>query len=121
MPTVTETQNYLNAVKTPTIITPATLNGAIKTFVSSFGDARQQIAAWATLLQDSEMAEPDEVLRGKLQVMDATAIVMCRDNNIPLRVFNLTTAGSLLRIMRGEALGTLVDNGLEQMQEAVSD
>ncbi|MCZ6687443.1 MAG: UMP kinase [Gammaproteobacteria bacterium] len=63
----------------------------------------------------------DEVLRGKLQVMDATAIVMCRDNNIPLRVFNLTTAGSLLRIMRGEALGTLVDNGLEQMQEAVSD
>ncbi|MCZ6761734.1 MAG: UMP kinase [Gammaproteobacteria bacterium] len=63
----------------------------------------------------------DEVLRGKLQVMDATAIVMCRDNNIPLRVFNLTIAGSLLRIMRGEALGTLVDNGLEQMQEAVSD
>ena len=63
----------------------------------------------------------DEVLRGKLQVMDATAIVMCRDNNVPLRVFNLTTAGSLLRIMRGEALGTLVDNGLEQMQEAVSD
>ena len=63
----------------------------------------------------------DEVLHNKLQVMDATAIVMCRDNNIPLRVFNLTTAGSLLRIMRGETLGTLVNNGLEQMQEAVND
>ncbi len=63
----------------------------------------------------------DEVLNGKLQVMDATAIVMCRDNNIPLRVFNLTKAGSLLRIMRGEALGTLVDNGLEHIQEAACD
>ena len=63
----------------------------------------------------------DEVLRCKLQVMDATAIVMCRDNNISMRVFNLTKVGSLLRIMRGETLGTLVDNGLEQMQEAVSD
>ncbi|MCH8930876.1 MAG: UMP kinase [Proteobacteria bacterium] len=63
----------------------------------------------------------DEVLHGKLEVMDATAIVMCRDNNIPLRVFNLTKAGSLLRIMRGEALGTLVDNGLERMQEAACD
>ena len=63
----------------------------------------------------------DEVLHSKLQVMDATAIVMCRDNNIPLRVFDLTTAGSLMRIMHGETLGTLVNNGLEQMQEAVND
>ncbi|MCZ6912582.1 MAG: UMP kinase [Proteobacteria bacterium] len=63
----------------------------------------------------------DEVLHSKLQVMDATAIVMCRDNNIPLRVFDLTAAGSLMRIMHGETLGTLVNNGLEQMQEAVND
>jgi uridylate kinase len=43
-------------------------------------------------------------------VMDATAIVMCRDNNLPLRVFDLTTPGELLRIVRGEDVGTLVTN-----------
>jgi len=42
--------------------------------------------------------------------MDATAIVMCRDNNLPLRVFNLNNAGDLLRIARGEEVGTIVTN-----------
>ena len=42
--------------------------------------------------------------------MDATAIVMCRDNNLPLRVFDLTVPGELLRIVRGEDVGTLVTN-----------
>jgi uridylate kinase len=50
----------------------------------------------------------DKVLTDKLNVMDATAIVMCRDNRLPLRVFNLNNAGDLPRIVRGEALGTLV-------------
>jgi uridylate kinase len=63
----------------------------------------------------------DQVLHGKLQVMDATAIVMCRDNNIPLRVFNMKTEGNLLRIVRGEPLGTLVNNDVPEMQEAVND
>jgi uridylate kinase len=43
--------------------------------------------------------------------MDATAIVMCRDHNLPLRVFNLNAAGDLLRVARGEEPGTLVTNG----------
>ncbi len=43
-------------------------------------------------------------------VMDATAIVMCRDYRMPLRVFNLGTPGDLLRIVRGEDIGTLVTN-----------
>jgi uridylate kinase len=50
----------------------------------------------------------DKVLTDKLDVMDATAIVMCRDNRLPLRVFNLNNPGDLTRIVRGEELGTLV-------------
>ena len=55
----------------------------------------------------------DQVLSERLQVMDATAIVMCRDNGLPLRVFNLNTPGALVEIMRGADVGTLVDNGGE--------
>jgi uridylate kinase len=54
----------------------------------------------------------DKVLDDRLGVMDATAIVMCRDNGLPLRVFNLMNAGDLLRIVDGEDVGTLVANGL---------
>ncbi len=50
----------------------------------------------------------DKVLTDKLGVMDATAIVMCRDNHLPLRVFNLNEAGALMRIVGGEHVGTLV-------------
>jgi len=50
----------------------------------------------------------DRVLTDKLNVMDATAIVMCRDNRLPLRVFNLNNSGDLTRIVRGEDVGTLV-------------
>ena len=60
----------------------------------------------------------DEALNRKLGVMDATALVMCRDNNIPLRVFNVNNEGDLLRLVRGEDVGTLVTNtnqaGLEE-------
>jgi uridylate kinase len=50
----------------------------------------------------------DKVLTDKLNVMDATAIVMCRDNRLPLRVFNLNNSGDLTRIVRGEDVGTTV-------------
>ena len=52
----------------------------------------------------------DRVLDERLAVMDATAIVMCRDNRLPLQVFNLSNAGDLLRIARGEDIGTVVYN-----------
>ena len=52
----------------------------------------------------------DRVLDERLAVMDATAIVMCRDNQLPLQVFNLGNAGDLLRIARGEDIGTVVYN-----------
>jgi uridylate kinase len=50
----------------------------------------------------------DKVLTDKLDVMDATAIVMCRDNRLPLRVFDLGNSGTLPRIVQGENVGTLV-------------
>ncbi len=50
----------------------------------------------------------DRVLTEKLNVMDATAIVMCRDNHLPLRVFNLNNPGDLTRIVRGADVGTAV-------------
>ena len=52
----------------------------------------------------------DQVLTDRLGVMDATAIVMCRDHRLPLRVFNLNSGGDLVRIVRGEDVGTLVTN-----------
>jgi uridylate kinase len=50
----------------------------------------------------------DKVLTDKLNVMDATAVVMCRDNHLPLRVFNMTEDYSLVRAMTDENVGTLV-------------
>lgn len=50
----------------------------------------------------------DTVLNDKLMVMDATAIVMCRDNELPLRVFDLTRANALVQAMSGDDIGTLV-------------
>jgi uridylate kinase len=52
----------------------------------------------------------DQVLAGRLNVMDATAIVMCRDHRLPLRVFNLGKSGDLVRVASGEDIGTLVTN-----------
>jgi uridylate kinase len=52
----------------------------------------------------------DRVLDERLNVMDQTAIVMCRDNNLPIQVFNLHNVGDLLRIVAGEDIGTVVTN-----------
>jgi uridylate kinase len=50
----------------------------------------------------------DEVLAKKLGVMDATAIALCRDQSMPVRVFNMSKEGALMRIIQGEDEGTLV-------------
>jgi len=50
----------------------------------------------------------DEVLKRNLQVMDTAAFALCRDNRIPLRIYDMMQPGALMRILRGEALGTLV-------------
>jgi uridylate kinase len=48
------------------------------------------------------------MLNKKLKVMDSTAITLCMDNNLPLIVFNLKESGNLLRVVRGDRIGTLV-------------
>lgn len=53
----------------------------------------------------------DEVLDKNLQVMDAAAIVLCRDNNMPLRVFNLNDVGALPATMKDQTIGTTVKMG----------
>ena len=50
----------------------------------------------------------DEVLAKNLGVMDATAIALCRDQCMPVRVFNMNKEGALMRIIQGEDEGTLV-------------
>jgi uridylate kinase len=49
-----------------------------------------------------------QVLQERLQVMDATAISLCMDNKLPIVVFNLRVPGNIRRVVRGEAVGTLV-------------
>lgn len=53
----------------------------------------------------------DQVLEKKLGVMDLTAIVLCQDHSMPLRVFNMNKRGALLDLMLGVDEGTLVDAG----------
>jgi uridylate kinase len=49
-----------------------------------------------------------EVLTKALGVMDSTSIAMCRDNRLPILVFNLNTHGNIMRMVSGEAVGTLI-------------
>ena len=53
-----------------------------------------------------------EVLSNSLGVMDATAVAMCRDNNLPIIVFNLTTTGNIMRMSMGESVGTVIHSGV---------
>ena len=50
----------------------------------------------------------DDVLEKKLMVMDATAVVLCRDHNMPLRIFSIFNSGDLVRMVKGENIGTTV-------------
>ena len=50
----------------------------------------------------------DEVIARNLQVMDTAAFALCRDNKVPVRIYDMMQPGALMRILRGEDLGTLV-------------
>ncbi len=56
----------------------------------------------------------DQVLDHRLAVMDATAIVLCRDNGMPLRVIDMNKEGALMRAVMGEDEGTLVTGSAQQ-------
>ncbi|MFN7211387.1 MAG: UMP kinase [Lysobacteraceae bacterium] len=53
----------------------------------------------------------DEVIARNLQVMDTAAFALCRDQNLPIRIYDMMQPGALMRILRGEAVGTLVHAG----------
>ncbi|MDH7638002.1 UMP kinase [Sphingomonas oryzagri] len=52
-----------------------------------------------------------DVLSRDLKIMDASAIALCRDNNIPIVVFNIREQGNLLKVLAGEGVATIVRNG----------
>jgi len=49
-----------------------------------------------------------DVIRGRLKVMDTTAVTLCMENNLPILVFNLKVPGNLMRVILGESIGTKV-------------
>jgi len=75
------------------------------TKVSGVYDSDPQINENASLFDTVSF---DKVLVDKLNVMDATAVVMCRDNNLPLRVFSMAEKDTLVRAMTDANVGTLV-------------
>jgi uridylate kinase len=50
----------------------------------------------------------DEVIEGKLRVMDTNAVVLCRDQGMPIRVFNVFGSGNLMQIVNGRKVGTII-------------
>ncbi|MFN3371881.1 MAG: UMP kinase, partial [Sphingomonadaceae bacterium] len=50
----------------------------------------------------------DKVLNDNLKVMDAAAVALCRDNDIPIVVFNIREEGNLARVLAGEGVATIV-------------
>jgi len=49
-----------------------------------------------------------DVLKQGLKVMDSTAISLCKDNNLPIVIFNLNRRGNIRRVLTGEKIGSLV-------------
>jgi uridylate kinase len=85
-------------------------------------EVRAQIVAKATRVDGVYDRDPEkhpdavlypeisyhEVLSKSLRIMDASAVAMCRDNQLPILVFNLTASGNIMRMSMGEAIGTLI-------------
>jgi uridylate kinase len=51
----------------------------------------------------------DRFLQDRIGVMDSTAVTLCRDNNLPIRVFKMATRGNIKRVVLGETIGTIVE------------
>jgi uridylate kinase len=75
------------------------------TMVSGVYDSDPKLNSEAALYDTVSF---DKVLADKLRFMDATAVVMCRDNNLPLRIFDMTESGTLVEAMTDSEVGTLV-------------
>jgi len=69
-----------------------------------------------TLVKDATMFETIsymDILRLGLRVMDATAVALCRENNLPIVIFNLNQPGNIRRVVLGERVGSLVSQGAD--------
>ena len=55
----------------------------------------------------------DEALDQRLNVMDTTALVLCRDNNVPMRVMNIFEQGAVMKLMMGADIGSLIERGTD--------
>jgi uridylate kinase len=55
----------------------------------------------------------DEALDQRLNVMDTTALVLCRDNNVPMRVMNIFEQGAIMKLMLGAEIGSLIEKGTD--------
>jgi len=75
------------------------------TKVEGVYDADPKVHVGATLFR--ELSYADFLGKG-LQVMDATAVTLCRENTLPIKVFNLRVPGNMRRVASGEAIGTLI-------------
>ncbi len=53
----------------------------------------------------------DEAIDQRLNVMDTTALVLCQENNLPMRVMNIFESGAIMRLMKGENIGSLIERG----------
>jgi uridylate kinase len=85
-------------------------------------EVRAQIVAKATRVDGVYDRDPEkhpdavlypeisyhEVLSKSLQILDASAVAMCRDNQLPILVFNMTVSGNIMRMSMGEPIGTLI-------------
>ena len=52
----------------------------------------------------------EEVLKQKLNIMDTTAFTLCQENDVPILVFNMDKPGNLLKLLKGDKIGTIVSN-----------
>jgi len=52
----------------------------------------------------------DEIYSKGLKIMDLTATTMCKENNLPIIVFDMDTVGNLIKVLKGEPIGTIVHN-----------
>jgi uridylate kinase len=75
------------------------------TSVDGIYSADPKLHADATKFKEISYAD---ILRLNLRVMDAAAVSMCRDNNMPMMVFSMKTPGNIVKVIEGEPLGSLV-------------
>ncbi len=59
-----------------------------------------------------------DVLKKNLRIMDLTAVSLCQENNLPMIVFNMDVSDNLLKLVMGEEVGTLINNGIKINKEA---